>query len=45
MIIVKLCEQCFVQAENYSDKVGKTKQRKRLIRKLLNDIVKYNPLC
>ena len=35
MIIVKLCEQCFVQAENYSNKVGTTKQRKRLIRRII----------
>ena len=27
MILVKLCEQYFVQAENYSNKVGKTKEK------------------
>ena len=38
-------EQCFVQAENYSNSVETTKQRKRLFEEILNDIVKYNPLC
>ena len=45
MIIVKLCEQCFVQAENYSNKWGQQNKGKDLFEELLNDIVKYNPLC
>ena len=28
-----MCEECFVQAENYSNSVETTKQRKRLIRR------------
>ena len=33
MIIVNMREQCFVQAENYSNSVETTKQRKRFIRR------------
>ena len=40
-----MCEQCFVQAKNYSNSVETKKQRKRLIRRNVEDIVKYNPLC
>ena len=40
-----MCEQCFVQPENYSNKVETTKKGKDLFQELLNDIVKYNTLC
>ena len=42
-----MCEQCFVQAENYSNSVETTKQNKGkdISEKILNDIVNYNLLC